>query len=181
MKWILALGMMMAGTAAHANEGVTKAREFCRYLGNADLTNSCLKVLRDADYIDPTTVDICRYLGNSEKTIACFKAVRDRKFEESELTTCRYMGNVDKTITCLESTGRRGSKKSSVRFESRHEETVIDEDDVPRIQLRLGGGRGGNNKNAGLRNTLKRALEAVRSGDNTRAEALLEAAIDAAH
>lgn len=170
MKQALLLVGMMIGTLAHANEGVSKAREMCRYLGGSDTVNACLKTLKDADYLDASAVDVCRYLGGSEKVVACLKAVRDRHHEDSEIGTCRYLGGADKVITCLENTGRR-QRGASVRLER------AEEDDEPRVRLSIGRGASGN---AGLRKTLKRALEAVRSGDTARAEALLEAAIDSA-
>lgn len=179
MKWILALGLFVTASGMAASESVSKAREMCRYLGGSDTVNACLKTLRDAEYVDSTALEVCRYLGGSEKIISCMKAIRDRHYEESELGTCRYLGGSEKVITCLENTGRR--ERKSVRLER------VEEDDEPRVQFSFGSNGGGvavsgagRKADGGLRKTLKRALEAVRNGDQARAEALLEAAIDAA-
>lgn len=169
--------LLASGSAFGANDGVTKAREACRYLGGADTVNECLKTWRDVEYVDGTALDVCRYLGGSDTVLQCFKVIRDRRYEASEISTCRYLGGSDKVVTCLESTGRRAGGKLA-RRQRIEDEAVVE---APGVRVSIDDGSlslRGERRNAGLRATLRRALEAVRSGDKARAEALLEAALD---
>jgi hypothetical protein len=160
-------------------------------LGGADTVNECLKTWRDGEDVDGTAVDVCRYLGGSDTVLQCFKVIRDRRDEASELSTCRDLRGSDKVVTCPESTGRRAGGKLARRPRIEDEAVVeapgahasIDDGSLSirsarRRARRPVEDRDGERWNAGLRATLRRALEAVWSGDRARAEALLEAALD---
>lgn len=132
-------------------DGLEAAEKLCSKLFYSDEKQKCLGVVQKATSLDEQAVEVCGSLFYVEEKLKCLSVIKNLKFTQTSIDVCKREFYSDNKIACL---GKAGRAAESLK----EERNDLDK--------------------AYVRNSLRKALQAIQERDSRKAQQIIENLID---